>query len=399
MSGPAARPASAAVIGTGFVGAQHVEALRRIGVDVAVVVASAHDRARTAAEGLGVRRWTADWGSAVSDRGIDVVHVCVPNDLHRPVVLAALAAGKHVVCEKPLALDLAQGRELADAAGRSDRVAVLCHNYRFFPMVAELRLRVAAGVLGRVHSLRGAYLQDWLVSADATNWRIDAARGGRSRTIADIGTHWVDLAETVAQCRLEAVLAELATIHPRRPAHAHAQTFTASADAADDWVDVDTEDQAGLLLRFEGGVTGVLSLSQVAAGHSNDLELSIDGAAGSATWRQEEPDQLRLARNGTVEVIARSPDGLSPGARQLARLPAGHNEGWADALRNLLAAAYGAVRRDRIADEAGAAPIPTFDDGVRHLAFVEAALQSATAGSWVSIDEVLNQRPSAAEVS
>lgn len=398
MTGPPAREMSAAVIGTGFVGAQHVEALRRIGVDVAIVAASAEDRARTAAETLGVRRWTADWASAAADPAIDVVHVCVPNDLHRPVVLAALDAGKHVVCEKPLALDLAEGRELADAAGGSNRVAVLCHNYRFFPMVAELRLKVAAGVLGRVHSIRGAYLQDWLVSADATNWRIDAARGGRSRTIADIGTHWVDLAETVAQCRLEAVMADVATIHARRPAHSHTQTFSANSTAADDWVDVATEDQAGLLLRFEGGVTGVLSLSQVAAGHSNDLELSIDGAAGSATWRQEQPDQLRVGRNGVVETIARSPDSLSPGVRHLASLPAGHNEGWADALRNLLAAAYATVHANRRADEAAAAPVPSFEDGVRHLAFVEAALQSATSGRWVSIDQVLNQQPSVAEV-
>ena len=399
MTGALDRPTSAAVIGTGFVGAQHVEALRRIGVTVAIVAASKESRAREAAEGLGVRRWTGEWATAVSDPAIDVVHVCVPNDLHRPVVLAALEAGKHVVCEKPLGLDLAEVRELAMAAARSDRLSVLCHNYRFFPMVAELRLQVAAGTLGRVHAIRGAYLQDWLLSADATNWRIDAARGGRSRTIADIGTHWVDLAETVAHSRLEAVLADLSTVHARRPAGAHARTFSGQSDDVEEWVDVDTEDQAGLLLRFEGGVRATLSVSQVAAGHSNDLELSIDGTTASATWRQEQPDQLRIAREGSVEMIVRSPGRLSPGARQLAQLPAGHNEGWADALRNLIAAAYAAIRGDRDAQAESAAPLPTFEDGVRHIAFVEAALQSAAAGHWVSIDEVLSQQPSAVEVS
>jgi predicted dehydrogenase len=399
MTGAPSRPACAAVIGTGFVGAQHVEALRRIGVEVAIVAASMEDRAREAAETLEVRRWTGDWATAASDPAVDVVHVCVPNDLHRPVVLAALEAGKHVVCEKPLGLDLAEVRELAIAAGRSDRVSVLCHNYRFFPMVAEMRLQVAAGNLGRVHAIRGAYLQDWLLSADATNWRIDAARGGRSRTIADIGTHWVDLAETVSHSRLEAVLADLATVHARRPAGAHARTFSTQSDDVEEWVDVDTEDQAGLLLRFEGGVKATLSVSQVAAGHSNDLELSIDGTDGSATWRQEQPDQLRLARHGAVETMARSPDRLLPGARGLAQLPAGHNEGWADALRNLIAAAYAAIRGDRGAEAEEAAPLPTFEDGVRHIAFVEAALQSASAGRWVSIDEVLSHQPSAVEVS
>jgi predicted dehydrogenase len=398
VTGARDRPASAAVIGTGFVGAQHIGALRRIGVDVAIVAASMESRAREAAETLDVRRWTGDWATAVSDPTVDVVHVCVPNDLHRPVVMAALEAGKHVVCEKPLGLDLAEVRELAIAAAGSDRVSVLCHNYRFFPMVAELRVQVAAGTLGRVHAIRGAYLQDWLLSADATNWRIDAARGGRSRTIADIGTHWVDLAESVADCRLEAVLADVATVHARRPSSAHSRTFSSESNATE-WVDVDTEDQAGLLLRFEGGVKATLSVSQVAAGHSNDLELSIDGAVGSATWRQEQPDLLRIASNGRLEVIPRSPERLSAGARQLARLPAGHNEGWADALRNLMAAAYATVRGDRGAEAEAAAPLPTFEDGVRHIAFVEAALQSAASGRWVTIDEVLNQQPSAVEVS
>jgi predicted dehydrogenase len=137
----------------------------------------------------------------------------------------------------------------------------------------------------------------------------------------------------------------------------------------------------------------------VAAGHSNDLELSIDGTDGSATWRQEQPDQLRLARQGAVEMLARSPDRLSAGARGLAQLPAGHNEGWADALRNLIAAAYAAIRGDREAAAEAAAPLPTFEDGVRHIAFVEAALQSAATGRWVSIDDVLSHQPSAVEVS
>ncbi|MFN2418015.1 MAG: Gfo/Idh/MocA family protein [Candidatus Limnocylindria bacterium] len=398
MTGPHSRSLRAAVIGVGFVGAQHVEALRRIGVDVRVIAASAADRARTAARALDLPHWTGDWAAAASDPAVDVVHVCVPNDLHRQVVLAALDAGRHVVCEKPLGLDLAEGRELATAASRSDRVAVLCHNYRFFPMVAELRLQIAAGVMGRVSAIRGVYLQDWLLSANATNWRIDAARGGRSRTIADIGSHWVDLAETVAQHKLTAVMADVATLHARRPGYSHVGTFSGAADGAVEWVDVTTEDQAGLLLRFDGGVQGTLALSQVSAGHGNDLELSIDGTSGSATWRQEQPDQVWLARGGTVEMIARSAERLSPGARQLARLPAGHNEGGADALRNLLAAAYAEMGAGRPMDEALSAPLPTFDDGMRHLAFVEAALRSAAEGRWVAIEELLAPQRSVQEV-
>jgi len=388
-------PARAAIIGAGFAGSQHIEALRRIGVEVSLVAASDADRARTAASRHGVERSTGDWRRAAEDASVDVVHVCVPNDLHREVVLAALRGGKHVICEKPLAVDVEQASELVEAAIHAGRLAILCHNYRFFAMVAELRLRIAAGAVGRLHAVRGSYLQDWLLAAEATNWRIDRTRGGRSRAIADIGSHWIDLAETVTQRRLEAVIADITTVHGQRPDFAHVGTFSgATGDGR--WVEVTTEDQAGLLLRFEGGLPGTVHLSQVAAGHGNDLELSVDGDAGSATWRQEQPDSLSLGRDGRTEVIPRSAQRLTPGADGLARLPAGHNEGWADALRNLLGAAYAEIGGGRDPTEAAAAPLPSFEDGLRHLAFVEAALRSAAQRRWVAIEEVLDTRPAPA---
>jgi predicted dehydrogenase len=387
------RPLRAAVIGTGFVGRQHVDAIRRIGVaEVAVVAASSAAKAADAAAELRVGAGSGDWPAVVADPGIDVVHVCVPNDLHLPVARAALEAGKHVICEKPLALDPAEGRRLVALAAESDRVAVVCHNYRFYALVAELRSRIANGDLGRLHAVRGSYLQDWLIAASDTNWRVDERRGGRSRVIADIGTHWVDLAETVTGRRLEAVFATTDTVHPRRPATSDAETFSGAAapDAAvapsrdGAWRDVRTEDQAGLLLRFAGGLTGSLVVSQVAAGHDNGLELSVDGSDASATWQQESPDRLWLGRrDGRVETVARNAARLSPPARELARLPAGHPEGWADALRNLVAAAYAEMRgASRSAD---AMPLPTFPDGLRHLAFVDAALESAATERWVSV--------------
>lgn len=392
MSAHAGGRRRAAVIGVGFVGAQHVDALHRIGVDVAIVAASEASRAEAAARAMRVDRWTADWGTAAVDADIDVVHVCVPNDLHRDVVMAALGARKHVVCEKPLGMDVMQGRELAAAADRTDRVTALCHNYRFFPMAAELRARVASGALGAPHAVRGAYLQDWLLSPMATNWRVDATRGGRSRTVADIGSHWVDLAENTSRQRLTEVMADMSTVFAQRPDRAHSETFSNAAAGAE-MLDVGTEDQAGLLLRFDGGALGTLSLSQVAAGHGNDLELSIDGAKGSATWRQERPDDLVIATDGRRETIGRAVNRLSAGVGALAQLPAGHNEGWADALRNLLAAAYAEIGGGRDHAEAEAAPLPTFDDGLRHLAFVEAAMCSAAERRWVTIDEVLVGQP------
>jgi predicted dehydrogenase len=390
-----ARPA-AAIVGAGFVGAQHVDALRRIGVEVRLLASSSAERAESAARALGIARSSGDWESVVTDPAIDVVHVCVPNDLHRPVVLAALGAGKHVVCEKPLALTVAEGRELQAAAERSGRVAVLCHNYRFFAMVAELRLRATAGALGELHALRGHYLQDWLLAPDATNWRIDTARGGQSRVLADIGTHWIDLAEQVSGRRLEAVIAQLSTLHGTRPDYRHVATFGGGTGDGNS-IPVTTEDQASLLLRFQGGLHGAVWLSQVSAGHRNDLELAVDGSDGSATWRQEQPDELLIGRSEEVHGITRSPSGLAPGARSLARLPAGHNEGWADALRNLVAAAYAEIEGGRDEASKRAAPLPTFEDGVRHLAFVEAALRSAADGRWASVADV-SQAQAAKEV-
>ena len=379
----------AAIVGVGFVGAQHLEAVRRLGdVDVALLAASTPDRAADLAARFAVPRSTGRWDEVVADPDVDVVHVCVPNDVHHAVVSASLASGKHVICEKPLARTIVEGEDLVRSARGSDRVTVLCHNYRFFPMAAELRSRVAAGELGTVHNVRGSYLQDWLLDPTATNWRIDAMRGGASRTIADIGSHWVDLAEFVTGRRLEAAFAQIGTVHARRPHYAHRLTFAAQADGEGapegDWLDVATEDQAAVLLRFEGGLHGSVVLSQVAAGHKNALELAIDGSTGSAVWRQERPDELIIShRAGATEVVARDPATLSASAATLARLPAGHNEGWADGLRNLFAAAYDEIRG--VATAADRERLPTFDDGLRHLRFVGAALASARDGRWVGV--------------
>ena len=377
----------AGIVGAGFAGREHVDALRRLpGVEIAALTSGSPERGSTVAASLGIPRAPADWRELVESDDVDVVHVCVPNDVHAEIVLGALAAGKDVICEKPLATSLADGVRMARAAADSGRTAVLCHNYRYFAMVAELRARVATGDLGRVHAIRGSYLQDWLLQATDTNWRIDAARGGASRAVADIGTHWVDLAEVASGQRLAAVMAQLGTIHPSRARHDRVETFS-TADPAGDETVVSTEDQAALLLRFADGAGGALVVSQVVAGAKNALELSIDGGEASATWRQERPDQLWVGRRDRAsELVSRDARILSSEAAALSRLPAGHNEGWSDALRNLLAAAYAKMRGDERSPDA--MPLPTFDDGVRHLAFVEAALRSAAEERWVSIDEV-----------
>lgn len=382
-------PTRAAVVGTGFIAVQHVDALRRIpGAEPRLIVGSSEGRGRDAARRLGIERWSGDYAAAVADPEIDIVHVCVPNHLHLPVTEAALAARKHVISEKPLALDAAQAERLVGLAESSDRATFLCHNYRFYPMIAELRSRIRSGDLGPLHLVRGHYLQDWLLLASDHNWRVDPERGGRSRAIADIGSHWVDLAETVTGGRLASVMAELTTVHPRRVAGG-ARTFESPQNDAQErrWEHVPTEDQASLLLRFNGGLHGALTVSQVAAGHKNDLELSIDGADGSATWRQEDPDMLLIGHRGRADERLQRGDGGAPEAASLARLPAGHNEGWADGLRNLLGAIYSVIRGEVLREDLPV-PLPTFADGLRHHRFVEAALRSASEERWIPVDEI-----------
>ena len=329
----------ALVIGSGYAGVKHAEALDELGVPFTGP--------------LSARRAMED-PRALDDPAVSVVHVCAANDLHVGLASRALRAGKDVVCEKPLAVDVRGAEELVALARETGRLAVLAYNYRFHPLVVELAARVA--FLGPLHTARGSFLQDWLLLATDANWRIEEARGGASRAIADIGAHWLDLAELVSGRRVIAVAAQLGRLHGRG-----------------------TEDHAGLLLRFSDGMTGALVLSQAAAGHRNDMELSLDGATGSATWRHERPDELWLgSRGGDAIVVRRDDELLSPAARSLAALPAGPNE----ARRNLLAAVYARLSGDKAAP---AAPLATFEDGLRHARFAAAALESASREKWVSV--------------
>jgi predicted dehydrogenase len=330
--------ARALIVGTGYAGARHADALRELRISFDGPV-SARDLSRDL--------------DAIARSPARVVHVCSANDLHAPLVSAALASGKDVVCEKPLALDVATAEDLARRADASGRLAVLGYGYRFHPLAVELAARARSGEIGAIHDVRGNFLQDWLLLATDENWRLDATRGGASRVVADIGSHWIDLAERATGQQAVAVVAHLGRLHGRA-----------------------TEDHAALLIRFDGGLAGTVVLSQAAAGHRNDLEISVDGGNGSLTWRYERPNEIVLGtRDGSV-VIGRG-DVAREEARRLAALPAGANEG----RRNLLAAFYA-----RLDDpDEGVLPLPSFRDGVRHLRVAAAALESARRGAWVEI--------------
>jgi predicted dehydrogenase len=373
----------AAVVGTGFIGVVHVEALRRLGVEVTGVVGSSPERAREKARTAVLPEPYESFEAMLADERVDVVHLTSPNKHHHAQAKAALAAGKHVVCEKPLAMDSSETAELLALAEASGLVHAVNFNIRFYPQVIEARERVAA--LGPVHLVTGGYLQDWLLFETDWNWRLDPAEGGALRAVGDIGSHWIDLLQHVTGLRVEAVMADLATVLPvRKVPTGPVETF--SGGAAGETVDreMSTEDLAGMLLRLEGGARAVCAVSQMSAGRRNQVAWQIDGARGSLAWNGEKPEELWLGhRDRPNELLLRDAALMSARAAGHTVLPAGHAEGFADTFRELYRAVYRAV-------EAGGPPAqpdyPTFADGHDEALIADAIAASARDGRWVGID-------------
>lgn len=376
------------VIGTGFAGGSHVEALRRVpGVEVAALAGSSGERARAAADRLGVAGATGDYRTLLDDRSIDAVHNCTPNDLHHQVTAAALEAGRHVLAEKPLAMDSAETADLVERAERAGTVAGVCFNYRHYPLVAEAREMLADGRAGDPHLIRGAYLQDWLLDPGDWNWRLVSERSGASRAVGDIGSHWMDLLQHVTGRRIARVYARLGRLHEERLRPAGpAQTFDRAGGDDAEPVAVDTEDFATVLFELAGGCPGAFTVSQVTPGRRNGLSFEIDAGAVSLAWDQEQPNALRIGRRDRPnEVLVRDPALLTPAAAALAHYPGGHEEGWPDGLKNLFLDFYAGVR----AHGRGArheSSVATFADAHRITCAVEAILRSHRENRWVDVD-------------
>jgi predicted dehydrogenase len=372
---------TAAVVGTGFIGVVHVEALRRLGVEVVGVVGSSPERA---AEKPGLPDPYPSFEAMLADDRVQVVHITSPNHLHFEQASAALEAGKHVVCEKPLAMDSGETAELLALAQRSGLVHAVNFNIRFYPQVQEAAARVAAGELGGVHLVSGGYLQDWLLLETDWNWRLEPEQGGALRAVGDIGSHWLDLMTFVTGSRVEAVMAELVTVVPvRREPTGPVETFSGGDGGETVERRLDTEDLAGMLLRFENGARGVVAVSQVSAGRKNSLSFEVDGASGALAWFSERPEELWLGHRGRPnEVLTRDPSLMHPSAAATAALPAGHVEGFADTFKEL----YRAVYRDVAAGRPAERPdYPSFADGHDEALIADAVAQSAREGQWITV--------------
>ena len=366
-------PVRIAIAGTGMIGAVHADAARRAGATIVGVSASTPERAKAAAERLGVARSFASSEELVTAEDVDVVHICTPNASHGPLTRLALAAGKHVVCEKPLSVDAADAAELAALAEESGLVTAVPFVYRYHAMAAEARHRVRSGAIGDVRLIHGHYLQDWLSQATDDNWRVDPVAGGASRAFADIGSHWCDLVEWVTGHRITELAANVQTVLPERTppgADTHA---------------VATEDAVQMLLRTDRGAAGSVVISQVSPGRKNRLWFEVDGAEHSVSFDQENPETLTLGGRERTEILVRDPAALSPEAARLSPVPAGHPLGYRDCFATFVADVYDAVRRADAADTPAEALYPTFADAARTARITEAVLRSAATRTWMEV--------------
>ncbi len=367
-----------AIVGTGMIGAVHHRAALLAGAEIRGVAASSPQRARDVAQAWGVPRAYRDIDEVVADPQVQVVHVCTPNHLHRPMAQAALEAGKHVICEKPLATTLEDAQALAALAASTGRVATVPFVYRYHPVVREARARIAQGELGPLHLIHGSYLQDWLLDPASNNWRVDPALGGASRVFADIGSHWCDLVEWVSGERFVDVSAAFATVIPERGALTGQSFTTPTAGGA--MQPVASEDVAAAMFRTGAGTLASLTVSQVSAGRHNRLWFEIDGAQASVAFNQEDAERLWVGRpDQREEMFVRGPGAGSAEQRRLSVLPAGHAQGYGHCFEAFVADTYRAIEGEQPQG------LPTFEDGVRSALIVDRVIASARTRAWTPI--------------
>ena len=373
------------LVGPGFVAPHHLDAVRRLGdVEIVAIAGSSMERAEAKAARLGVPKAYGSYEELIADQSIDVVHNTTPNHLHFPVNLAIIEARKHIVSDKPLALSASECARLARAADTAGVVNAVTFNHRGYPLVQEMRSMAAAGQIGAPVFVHGCYLQDWMTSDRVYSWRMDPTLGGPSSALADIGSHWCDLAQHVLGSRIVAVFANLTTVVGIR--YGSGVSSEAFAAAEDDVslkaFRMQAEDLGTVLLRFENGVQGVMSVGQVLPGHKNELRLEINGREASLAWNSERANDLWIGRQDRAnQILAKDPALLHPGARRYAHLPGGHQEAWTDAFRNVVSDIYGWVRSGEPNPSTGGT-VSTFASATQIVALIEAMLESNRTQTW-----------------
>jgi len=374
-----------AIFGTGFMGRVHLEGVRRVESVTPLAIASRNgEKARRLAAGFSIPAATTDYREILRDPNIGAVHVCTPNALHFAMAKDALLAGKHVLCEKPLAISVEEGEELTSLAAKQGLRNCVCHNLRYYPMVQQMRRMREAGELGDILVVQGTYSQDWLLYDTDWNWRVETAAGGPSRCMADIGSHWFDMAEHITGLRVKTLCSDLQTFHSTRKQPKHSvETFANKLLGPEDYNEspVSSEDFGTVIFRMGTNTRGSMTASQVSAGRKNRLSIEIYGTKSSVAWDQERPDELWAGRRDDPnQITIKDPALLKPEARTFADLPGGHSEGYDDTFKQVFRRFYGSIATP------GATPeYPQFLDGLRQLKILGAVLESNRTRTWADV--------------
>lgn len=377
------------IIGTGFIGPAHIEALRRLGnIDIIALADINEEVAKQKAEVLNIKGYYGNYKDLLNNKQIDIVHVCTPNYLHYTISKEALLAGKHVVCEKPLAMNSSEAGDLIKIAKSKNLVNAVHFNLRFYPLMHQAKSMVENGELGRILAVNGSYQQDWLFYETDFNWRLQPEFSGDSRAVADIGSHWLDLIEYITGIKVAQVCADFATFHPvRKKPLKPVETYSGKLLTPEDYADIkiNTEDYATVLLRLDSGAHGSMTVNQVAAGRKNRLYFELYGSRKAIGWDSERPNELWIGRrDGNNETIMKDPSLLYQYARDIVSFPGGHNEGFPDTSKQMFKKLY-----KYISDEGylkGLEPdFPTFEAGQRELILCEQIVNSAKTGKWEKV--------------
>ena len=373
----------AGIIGTGFIGPVHIEALRRLGVQVAALC-DLPERVNSAATKYAIPRAFEDYREMLRSPDIDVVHITVPNRFHCEMAMAALDAGKHCICEKPLAMNTRETAQIVQRANRARSVFAVNYNVRFYPAVLQLHNLVARGELGDIIHVNGSYFQDWLFKDTDYNWRLLPREGGQLRAVADIGTHWMDTVSFILGARIKSVFADLGIwLQTRKRPLGEVETF-AKASAAMKYAAyrVATEDFASVLLEFNNGTRGNLAVSQVAAGRKNCIRIEIYGSKKSAWWCSEDPEILHFGNRDTANELAiRGTPPFGPDAAPYIDFPAGHVEGFPDTFKMLFRSVYSHISHGEQGEQLFATPV----DGHHEVAICEAIHESHKTRRWIAV--------------
>jgi predicted dehydrogenase len=380
----------AGLIGAGFIGPAHLEAVRRLGfIDVIAISELNQDLADSKARQLNIPKAYGDYHDLLADKEIEVVHNCTPNYMHYAVSKSAIEAGKSIISEKPLAMTSKESAELVELARKEGVLNAINFVYRYYPLVQQMRGMISQGQLGKIYLAHGCYLQDWLLFDTDYNWRIEPDIGGKSRAVADIGSHWCDLIQFVTGLKITEVMADLKVAIPtRKKSRVTVDTFAGNRSEHDDYElkTIVTEDYGAILLTFENGAKGTFLVSQISAGRKNMLLIEVDGSKSAVAWNQEEPNELWIGkRDSPNHLLVKDPSLLISEAKGFADYPGGHPEGYADALKMLMKNVYTSII-NKSEDRRVPADFPTFEDGHREMLIADSIVRSHETRRWIGVE-------------